>query len=245
MRDICVSIVAPAFSEEEVIESFVRGVQNAMEGAFKDLEVVIVDDGSTDGTHAILERLRQEYGNLVVLKHPMNRGLGAGLETGFRAAKGDVIVTMDADGTHDPGLIPKMVAAIQNGADVVVASRYVPGGGMDGVPRWRQAASIVGNLVLGRLMGWPVCDGTSGFRAYRREVIGRLEGLPAGFEVQGEILRRLGKGIWVAEVPLRLTARQGGRSKMRYAGLLYRYLRMTVKTALVWRAEGIYAARRH
>lgn len=219
---LSVSIVAPAFNEEEVIEPFVRGVQDALEDVFESLEMVVVDDGSTDGTCAILERLRREYDNLTVLKHPVNRGLGAGLETGFRVAKGDVIVTMDADGTHDPGLIPELVDAVLGGADVAVASRYVPGGGMDGVSAWRRVASIVGNRVLKKLMGWPVRDGTSGFRAYRREVVDKLVGLPDGFQVQGDIIRRLA-GARFTEVPLRLTTRRGGKSKLRYGRLMWQY----------------------
>gem|GEM_PF-5815411 len=93
------------------------------------------------------------------------------------------------------------------------------GGGMDGVPRWRQAASIIGNRVFGKLMGWPVRDGTSGFRAYRRELVKHLENLPAGFDVQGKIILRLADARF-AEIPLRLTVRSGGKSKLRYGRLM-------------------------
>ena len=135
---------------------------------------------------------------------------------------------MDADGNHDPRLVIEMVLAIRDGTDVVIASRYVPDGGMDGVPAWRQAASIVGNQLFRRLMGWPVRDGTSGFRAYRREAAKHLENLPAGFDVQGKIILRLA-GARFAEIPLRLTVRSGGKSKLRYGKLMWQYFSLAWK----------------
>jgi dolichol-phosphate mannosyltransferase len=195
-----ISIVAPAYNEEAAIEPFVRGVAEVLKQSFKTWEIIIVNDGSKDRTAEFLRRLEREYSRLVVVTHLSNRGLGAGLETGFRNAKGEIIVTMDADGTHDPRLIPRLYSEIENGTDVAVASRYVDGGGMIGVPCWRRLISTAGNRIIGAISGWPVKDGTSGYRAYRSNLVKNLCTLRRGFEVQGDILIRLAKEATFAEI---------------------------------------------
>ena len=217
-----VTVLAPAYNEEPVIEKFVRAVMETLKGVFS-FELLIVNDGSTDRTGEILSCLKEEYDNLVVITHPGNRGLGAGLKTGFINARGDTIVTLDADLSQPPGLIPRMVAEIKIGADVVIGSRYVKGGGMVGVPWWRVVISRLGNQVIRFACGIPARDCTSGMRAYRKEVIQNLGDIGSGFEVQLKILQHMRK-VRLAEVPLLLNNRVAGVSKMRYVCLVPKYL---------------------
>lgn len=128
--DLLLTVLAPAYNEEPVIEKFVHEVMRTLNGVFS-FELVIVNDGSTDSTGSILERLQKDYDNLVVIRHSINRGLGAGLKTGFTRARGRIIVTLDADLSQSPGLIPSLTMEIVKGADMVIGSRYIDGGGME------------------------------------------------------------------------------------------------------------------
>jgi len=220
-----VSVILPAYNEAANIAAVVKGVQ--AQGVD---EIIVVNDGSTDASEDVLYELLRSVPSLRTIRHLRNLGLGKALESGFATARGDIVVTMDADCTHDPRLIPALVKAIERGADVAVASRYVPGGGMDGVPFWRQAASRLGNAVLGRLRRWPVADGTSGYRAYRKDCLDGLGELPAGFEVQVYILEALKNKKWV-EVPLVLGTRNWGTSKMRYGELGKNLVKMSLAGA--------------
>lgn len=168
----------------------------------------------------------EEYPELHIVIHERNLGLGKALESGFAIAKEDIIVTMDADCTHDPSLIPVLVKALNN-ADVAIASRYVSGGGMQGVPWYRQALSVAGNRVLSTVLKWPVNDGTSGYRAYRKDCLKELGSLLPGFEVQAEILSRL-RNKKICEVPMNLKNRPAGHSKMKYSALIWPYLNLTL-----------------
>lgn len=219
---LLLTVLAPAYNEEPVIEKFVHEVMRTLNGVFS-FELIIVNDGSTDNTGIILERLQKVYDNLVVINHPINRGLGAGLKTGFIHARGEVIVTLDADLSQSPGLIPSLTKEIEKGADVVIGSRYVAGGSMEGVPRWRVAVSRAGNWAIRTFAGLKARDCTSGMRAYRKGVVENLKDIGTGFDVQLRILQGL-KNAVIREVPLILVNRAAGTSKMRYFKLVPRYL---------------------
>jgi dolichol-phosphate mannosyltransferase len=217
---LAVTVLAPAYNEEAVIERFVRAVVDRLGD---DAELVVVDDGSVDGTGNILDGLSAQLPRLRVVTHRENLGMGAALATGFRAADGRVIVTLDADLSHPLDLVDELVRRTEE-ADAVFASRFVPGGGMDGVPRLRSAVSHVGNRLLRVLFRSPVRDLTTGMRAYRVDAVQPLQLAGRGFETQLEItVRLLAAGRLIDEVPLRLGTRAAGRSKMNYVGLVRPY----------------------
>jgi dolichol-phosphate mannosyltransferase len=231
-----VSVLAPVYNEEDVIVQFVTTVAPALEEGW---ELLVVDDGSTDATPALLEELGGQHRSLRVVTHDHNQGLGAALATGFAAARKDVVVTMDADLSHPIARLPGLVAACRD-SDAVFASRFVPSGSMVGVPRLRRWISRFGNLGF-RLLFWsPVWDMTTGYRAYRRDVLSDLELTSAGFEAQMEIsIRLISRGRRIAEVPLQLKPRVAGASKMRYLQILPLYARMTLRMlALRWWRRG-------
>lgn len=225
-----VTILAPAYNEEEVLPGFLQAVLPRLS---KNWDLLVVDDGSTDGTAGILAAL--EDPRLRVVSHPSNRGLGAALATGFSEARAEIIVTIDADLSHPLDLVEVLVerAAV---ADAVFASRYVPGGGMPGVPLLRVLISRVANAVLRVLFRSPVRDLTTGYRAYRKSVVEALSVRGTGFEAQLEItIRLLHLGARIEEIPLLLEARAAGESKMRYLRLIRRYgLMMLRMLALRW-----------
>ena len=227
-----VTILAPAFNEEAVIDSFVTRV---MSDTPPGTRLLIVDDGSSDATPRLLAELARRHSALQVVTHPENRGLGAALVTGFKAAETAVVVTMDADLSHPLQMVAGLAAGCDQ-ADAVFASRFVPGGGMEGVPAFRRLISKVGNGVMRRLLRVRVRDMTTGFRAYRTEVVRKLELVGTRFETQLEITVRLvHHGARIDEIPLVLTTRAAGESKMRYLPLLPRYGKMFLRLfALRW-----------
>ena len=221
MRRPRVTILAPAFNEADVIEAFVAATLEEMS---PDWELLIVDDGSTDETPAILERLGNLDGRLRVITHKVNKGLGQALRTGFTGAAGDVIVTMDADQSHPFELVPRLVEACAD-ADAAFGSRFVEGGGMVGIPKKRSAISVVGNRVFRLLFVTEVKDLTTGLRAYRAEVVRDLDLRAKGFGIQLEISTNLiANHRKIAELPLVLKNRSAGESKMRYLPLLPTYV---------------------
>src|SRR5260370_22714480 len=132
-----VTLLAPAYNEEAVLEQF--GTV-ALTQLHDDWELLVVDDGSVDRTREIAERFAKSDQRVRVVAHPENRGLGAALATGFAHARGDIVVTLDSDLSHPFDLLPAMLVELAD-ADVVYASRFVPGGSMVDVPWWRVVAA--------------------------------------------------------------------------------------------------------
>lgn len=183
-----ISIVAPAYNEEAVIKDFVEQVVDVTRFFFEcgNWELIVVDDGSTDRTKDILYRLKSAY-PLSVITHVKNYGMGKALETGFKAAKGNIVVTMNADCSHDPVLIPVLCKEIvSTGCHVAIAPCQVQ---VAGIPlRKRLEIYNAANKDL-----------ISGYRAYRASIIKEFSDLPSGYEAQTAILARL-KNSYVKEI---------------------------------------------
>ena len=169
------------------------------------------------------------YPGLRSVTHEQNAGIGAALATGFAAIPDGIIVTMDADLSHPLDLLPELVAGCEN-ADACYGSRFVPGGGMVGVPLWRSAISRVANIILRAAYRSPTRDLTTGYRAYQAEAVHGLDLVGEGFETQLEItIRLIAAGKRITEVPLVLTTRVAGESKMRYLSLIPAYGMMSLR----------------
>lgn len=183
------------------------------------VEVILIDDGSTDSTWSGLKQIEMRLPEVHLIRHPMNYGLGAALRTGFAHARGDVVVTTDADGTYSLAEIPALLARLTPEIAIVTASPYHPDGGVDGVPAWRlifsRGASLCYRMVLGR-NGSPVHTYTSLFRAYRCKVLPYIMPEHEGFLAVAEILVRATlAGYSIAEYPTILRTRRYGQSKAR------------------------------
>ncbi len=220
-----------------------------------DLVALAIDDGSRDATRLRLLQARQHYAFVHPLHHPRNLGMAAGLKTGIAAALAerwpefDAIAFMDADLTHAPEDLPRLIEPIAaDCADFVLGSRYVQGGGMRGVPWARQAVSVVGNAVGRRMLGVPIGDLTSGFRAARTDVFRTISLDERGFGIQLEgTVRAYRAGFRVAEVPITLGVRKTGYSKMAYTRAFWLgYMQLLVRLSLQRRmvdlpASNLYA----
>lgn len=224
-----VRVVLPAFNEADNLPALLRALQETMEDNRIVYEVILVDDGSRDQTAAIAEDCAKTL-PVVVIRHDVNQGLGVTLRDGLQAAleragQRDIIITMDADDTHTPGLIVQMVRMIGEGYDVVIASRYRAESRVYGVPLLRRVMSRGASLLM-RLV-FPirgVRDFTCGYRAYRADVLLRAVDHyhgefvnQEGFQCMVDILLKLRPmHLIFGEVPLLLRYdRKGGESKMR------------------------------
>lgn len=221
-------IVLPAYNEERDLPSLLERIDEATEESGLNFEILVVDDGSLDGT-ADVARLWANKLPLQVLSHPTNMGLGATLRDGLQwacelARPSDVIITLDADNTHTPELMVRMVRMVREGHDVVVASRFVPGSRVLGVPLHRRVLSRVARILFKIVFPTPgLRDYTSGYRAYRAgvlmDVISHDPGFfdQDGFQVMVDVLLKLrvNKHLIFGEVPLILRYDfKEGRSKM-------------------------------
>ncbi|MEX2032665.1 MAG: polyprenol monophosphomannose synthase [Dehalococcoidia bacterium] len=210
-------VITPTYQEAENIEQSLRRARAAV----PDADILVVDDDSPDGTGAIAERVGSELGHVEVFHRPRKEGLGEAYRDAFsRALKQDydVIVQIDADLSHDAAVIPTLLEVVQSGADVAIGSRYVPGGSIPHWPWFRRALSRYGNRYAGFVLGIKMRDATSGFRAYRADVLRAidLESTRAkGYGFQIETAYRVHRtGGKVAEVPIEFTDRVRGYSKM-------------------------------
>lgn len=246
-----VIVILPAFNEEksigELLEEF---CQRAPE--FGNYEILLINDGSTDRTAEIAEGYKSRL-KLSIVHHEKNKGLGAAIKTGlqkameFSTADNDAIVYMDADCTHSPQYIPAMIRAIQNGADVVIASRFLPESREVGVPFLRRLYSRGARLLFRRFLPLPgVTDYTCGFRAYRSALIRQALALygdkiivRTGFACTDELLVNLGTfNIKIAEVPFVLRYdRKKGKSKLPLWRTIRETLRMLLKARQQLRKE--------
>jgi dolichol-phosphate mannosyltransferase len=226
-------VVFPAYNEERVIRPTLQALAGTLRGREAGFRAVLVDDGSSDRTIAEAQAAVADSGGLLpltVLRHDQNRGLGAGLRTGIywcldRAGDDDVIVTLDADNTHPPALIPELVRRLGGGYDLAIASRYRHGSAVRGVPAYRRALSDIARLVFQGLCPIPgVRDYTCCFRAYRVPILRRARlaygdalCTARGFEAVMDLLLRLRPlGVKVIEMGFELEyGERVGQSKMK------------------------------
>jgi len=209
-------VVIPTYDERENIEWIVGRLRRALPA----VDVLVVDDGSPDGTGEIADRLAAADPHVTVLHRTEKAGLGAAYLHGFRVAleRGyDVIGEMDADGSHQPEQLPDLLAALAD-ADLVIGSRWVRGGSVVNWPLSRRVLSVGGNLYARLLLGIPVHDVTAGYRLFRRTTLERIDlhsVESAGYIFQTDLaFRTLRAGLQVVEVPIEFVERVRGNSKM-------------------------------
>ena len=210
-------VCLPTYNEAENIELVLDGLLAADPA----LRVLVVDDGSPDGTAEIVERRAAAEPRVAVLRRPGRLGLGTAYIAAFREgleAGHTHFVTMDSDLSHDPARVPALLAAVDAGAGLAIGSRYVAGGSISGWGLHRRVLSFGANAFARTWLGIRPRDVTSGFRCYRREAVELLVASPVrarGYSTLVELLVRCQRaGFPVAEVPIRFVDRVRGRSKM-------------------------------
>ena len=205
------TIIIPALNEEKGIEEVIQRCQAVCS---KGDEIIVVDDGSTDRTCSVAKKT-----GVRVLKHKVNKGKAFALRTGFKAAKNEILVTIDADCTYPPEAIPEMIGVLKN-ADLVVGSRF-KNGIPKGLPIYRGIANIVGAEVTSIILDRRLTDVTTGLRAFRKEVIENCPIKAKGLDFEAEFTARaITKRYRYAEVPIVAEERKG-RSSLRFFRHMY------------------------
>jgi dolichol-phosphate mannosyltransferase len=208
-------VCLPTYNERENLEPMVGAL-----GAHG-VGVLVIDDSSPDGTGAVADRLAAEHAWVSVLHRPRKEGLGPAYLAGFRQALeagAELVLEMDCDFSHDPADVPRLIAAAEAGADLVLGSRYVPGGSVGNWGLGRRLVSRGGSLYAQLLLGARVRDLTGGFKCYRRRVLetinlGAIRSRGYAFQIE-TTYRTLRAGFRVEEVPIAFVDREAGGSKM-------------------------------
>jgi dolichol-phosphate mannosyltransferase len=223
----------PTYNERENLEPMLRALGN------KGVRVLVIDDNSPDGTGPLADQLATELDYVDVLHRERKEGLGPAYLAGFRRALSDgaeLVLEMDCDFSHDPNDVPRLLAAVEGGADLALGSRYAPGGGVRNWGLLRRVISAGGSLYARVLLGVKVRDLTGGFKCYRRAVLERID-LDAvetkGYAFQIETTyRALRAGFKVVEVPITFADREVGGSKMSKA----------IVAEAIWKVPGLRLA---
>jgi dolichol-phosphate mannosyltransferase len=209
-------VIIPTYNERENLERIVARLRSAVPEA----HVLVADDNSPDGTGSIADTLAAADDHLHVMHRAGKEGLGAAYLAGFQWALDegyDVVVEMDADGSHQPEQLPRLLDALRD-ADLVLGSRYVSGGSVVNWPRSREVLSRGGNIYTRVMLGVPLKDATGGYRAFRAETLRKLDltGVESkGYCFQVDLARRtVQSGLRVREVPIEFVERELGVSKM-------------------------------
>ncbi|MBM4035759.1 MAG: glycosyltransferase family 2 protein [Planctomycetes bacterium] len=239
-------VVLPAYNEEANLGTLLERIDQAMFENGDGYQVIVVDDGSRDATARVAEE-HACHMPIAVLRHEKNQGLGATIRDGLLAAADicaddDIVVAMDADNTHTPGLIHSILQRVREGCDVVIASRYRPGSYVRGVPFHRRVLSRAASLLMRALFPTHgVRDYTCGYRGYRgrvlKDAVAKMgKGLVTedGFQCMVDILLKLRTmGVIFGEVPLILRYDlKGGASKLRVGSTIVRTLRLALRRRL-------------
>ena len=213
-----VAVVLPTYCEAENIESLIRKIQELR----FDLLIIVIDDSSPDGAAEIVSKLQEEYKNVLLCVRPSKLGLGTAIIDGFRLIlslknKPDYIITMDADYSHNPQDVPRLIHAAKRGYDLVIGSRYSRGGKIVGWHFVRLLISRLANFIASTTVGVRIHDCTSGLRCYSREYVesalGNLHSQT--YEIQIETVKQARlQGFDIKEIPITFMNRKRGKSKL-------------------------------
>lgn len=219
VKNMDLSIIIPMFNEAENVKATLDRVKETMASFNGTYEIVAVNDGSLDNTLEILNRLAEQDGKIKIVSYSKNIGRGMALRKGFKESGGEIIVSIDADLSYSPQYILDFVKTLRREPDIdfVLASPYMPGGGVQNVPALRLWVSKWGNKILRMAMPNRIYTSTGIFRAYRKRVLESIELESDGKEIHLEILSKaLALGYRVKEIPAILTNRKKGKSKFKF-----------------------------
>ena len=235
IEDTSVAVVLPTYCEAGNIGSLIREIK----GLMLDALIVVIDDASDDGTAGIVEDLQTKYKGILLFKRPTKLGLGTAITDAFKIILSlkkppDYIITMDADYSHNPQAIPRLLAVTETGYALVIGSRYIKGGKISGWHILRWLISRVANFIASTMVGLRIRDCTSGFRCYSRNyvesVIKHLHSQT--YEIQIETVKQAWtRGFRVKEIPIVFENRKKGKSKLTKAEF-QGFLSYIIKTKL-------------
>ncbi|MFX1296281.1 MAG: polyprenol monophosphomannose synthase [Promethearchaeota archaeon] len=229
-----ISIVIPTYNEIDNIQLMISNIQHVLESIYATYEILVVDDNSPDGTGEIVENISNNNENVKLIQRSTRTGLGDAYKLGFQHTIGDIIFEIDADLSHDPNDIPKFLKSLEK-MDVIVGSRYVKGGGNYNRRKLRIIISRIANILASFFFNLHLSDCTSGYRAYKREVIDTI--IPyvncQKYTFQVEMLEKANHfGFSIGEIPIKFRDRHKGKSKFNFSEIK-EFLKELIKRVLL------------
>jgi len=230
-----VSVVIPTYNERKNIKKLLRELSEALNGKFE-YEIIVVDDNSPDGTADEVRKIaRSTHARLISRK--TKAGIGSAYKKGAESSRGGIIITMDADFSHNPSVIPQLVEGILNGNDLVIGSRYVHGGEIEKWSLYRRVMSKTANTIAKVLLGLHTNDLTTGYRAYTKEALSTIkfqELSSTGYSILMEAVFRAERAhLKIKEIPITFYDRKGGNSKLGAAEQL-KYILTVLRLRMGW-----------
>ncbi|MEM1540099.1 MAG: glycosyltransferase family 2 protein [Candidatus Bathyarchaeia archaeon] len=209
MPNTVVSVVIPAYNEEKTIGNVLEETVQVMESLGLPYEIIVVDDGSEDHTREVASRYKA-----TVLSNGRNMGKGYALRKGFQRASGDIVITIDADGSHKPKEIPDLINALMNGADIAVGSRFL-GKNKNHTSKLHLLGNYLINMTIMALTGKRITDSQTGLRAIKRDFLQKISLESKGYEIETEItVKGLKNGFVLKEIPISCEKRRNGVSRL-------------------------------
>lgn len=210
MNPSAISVIIPAYNEEKNIENMLFRINKTLQALHVPYEVIVVDDGSTDKTALLAAKYK-----VTVLSNGTNQGKGYALKKGLQKAKGNILVTIDADGSHQPEEIPKLIKPLLNGVDVVMGSRFIDKRERGSIKKLHVLGNHLFNLLIFLLTRKRITDSQTGFRAFRKRIIQEIEITSGGYEVETELtVKTLKNGYIVQEASITCQKRKDGCSHL-------------------------------
>jgi glycosyltransferase involved in cell wall biosynthesis len=224
MNHPVISVVIPAYNEEKNIEGILFRTDKALEVLSLPYEVIVVDDGSTDKTRFLAERHK-----VTVMSNGNNHGKGYALKRGLKSARGELLIMMDADGSHCPEDIQRLVEPLMNGADVVMGSRFISKMEKDSTKKLHILGNKLFNLLIRILTNQYITDSQTGFRAFKKKVLEEVKITCNGYEVETELtVKTLKNGFTVHEEPIAFEKRNDGFSHLNPLSDGFKILKMII-----------------
>ncbi len=225
-----ISVIIPVFNEEKSISNTLAKAESFFR-RYKRHEIIVVNDGSTDSTGNLLAEFGRKHKNIVVIEHARNMGVGAGLRTGLRAARGEIILTMDSDLTYPLEYVPKMIKALdENSADIAIASPFAKGGDSSQIPFLRKVLSYGANLLDRIVFGFDFTAPSCIFRAWNRKAAKHAKITFNRFEgVSESAICAHKKGYRIIDVPVKYHMIKGRKSSMNIAKTIKSHLALIIK----------------
>ncbi len=210
MQSTVVSVIIPACNEEKTIGNVIEETMQIMDGLGLPYEILVVDDGSTDRTREVASRYK-----VVVLSNERNMGKGYAIRRGFQHAQGDIIITIDADGSHKPKEIPDLISPLFNGTDVVAGSRFL-GSKKDHTSKLHIFGNHLINATIMIFTRKLITDSQTGFRAFKKDFLQKTCLESQGYEIETEItVKSLKNGFKLKEIPISCEKRRHSKSKLK------------------------------